>query len=139
MISLQEDFSTSASSIRILNDDFIKTLYEGLSKSYQSSITLDSFNSLIKDFFAIRELDDLLIIYLAHHKWQSHDIITTWLPESVLPINAKEIDIRKKMKALLTRKIYFNTCFKCGEFQSTFHLGGNVCYSCLENNHGFIF
>lgn len=135
----QEDYSTSPISTKVLTTDFIIALYRGLTKAYQSAIDLESFNSLIQNNFALRELDDLLIIYLSHAKWESHDIVSNWLPESVLPITAIDSDIQKKIKALLTKKSYFNICTECGEFNSTFHFNGKVCHSCLENNHKYIF
>ena len=134
------NYQESSTSLRILNETFISELYHSQAKSRQTQISEEDFSVLIRDFFAFREVEDLLVIYIEQLKWVgSHDISASWQPETVLPLNADNNAIKKKIKNILSRKTYFTACLECNRFLPTFHVAGNICHSCLEKNHGYVF
>lgn len=138
--AVKKDYQNSPASHRILSDSFLSELYSKIPKLRHTQISAEDFHDLIRDFFSFREVEDLLIICIKYLKWEGlHDISESLHPEIVLPIDANNDVISKKIKNILGRKTYFTACLECNRFLPTFHAPGSTCYSCLEINHGLIF
>lgn len=124
----------------ILSTEFIEKLYQKLPKSYRLAIDRAEFCSLLEESFAIRALDDLMIIYLAQSKWcNSYEVITRWLPEAVLLKSAEETELMSKIITIIKRKKHFNICIECQSLNHSHHLDDQICHSCLEKNHHYVF
>lgn len=118
----------------------IPSLYKALPKPYRIAISQNDFETLFRENFYFRELEDVLIIYILQSEWVgAHETNSYWYPKIVLPFTSPDSIIIKNLKSLVLKKKLFNICSDCNQLLPNILIGSVTCYSCLESNHGCIF
>ena len=66
--------------------------------------------------------------------WDIHTPVSQWklVKRFDAPISVNSNEMHQALVKLVRNRNYFKTCVSCGEIQPLAHIGGRVCYSCME-------